>query len=148
MEEKLSGMQDKTECTIYDKMKEVLKRNEYVQILGIEILELEKGYCLGRMKKSRQILNPYETMHGGSLYSLADIVAGTAACTYGHYVTTVNGSMNFLLPAKDTEYIQCEAKAVRQGKHLAVYDVVLSDDAGKELENGSFTFFVTEQQVI
>lgn len=127
---------------------EVLGQNEYMQVLGIEIMELKKGYCKGRMKNSTKLQNPYGTMHGGSLYSLADTVAGTAASSYGHYVTTVSGNMNFLLPAEDTEYLYCETNVVRQGKHLAVYDVELTDDHGTRLENGSFTFFVTPHKVV
>ena len=128
-------------------MLDLLHENEYMQFLGIEIEELTAGHCKGKMKVSKRIQNPYGALHGGSLYSFADIIAGTAACTYGHYVVTVSGSMNFLLPAAGTEYVYCQADMVRQGKHLAVYDVKISDENGKMLENASFTFYVTEKEV-
>ncbi|MCM1038576.1 MAG: PaaI family thioesterase [Ruminococcus sp.] len=129
-------------------MLEILHENEYVQFLGIEIEKLVKGHCRGKMKVTKRIENPYNALHGGSLYSLADIVAGTAACTYGHYVVTVSGSMNFLLPAAGMEYVYCEADMVRQGKHLAVYDVKIMDENGNILENASFTFYITERKVL
>ena len=133
---------------IYHQLVQMLEKNEYIKLLGIEILNLSKGYCKGRMKVSSKILNPYGMLHGGSLYSLADIIGGVAACTYGKFVTTVSGNMNFLLPAVQIEYIYCEAKMVRQGSHLAVYDVILMDDKGNILQNSSFTFYVTTKKVI
>ncbi|MBQ8597225.1 MAG: hypothetical protein IJ409_05470, partial [Lachnospiraceae bacterium] len=75
-------------------------------------------------------------------------VAGTVGCMSGYYVTTVSGSLNFLLPATNTEYVYCEAVQLRMGKHLAVFDVKIKDDNGKILDSGEFTFFVTEQAVL
>lgn len=121
--------------------------NKYVQFLGIEFLELLKGYGKARMRYKEELANPYGMLHGGCLYSMADIVAGTAACAYGYYVTTVSGTLNFLLPADKTEYVYCEARQLRQGKRLAVYEVKITDDEGKLLDSGEFTFFVTGQSV-
>lgn len=121
--------------------------NAYMQFLGIEFLEIKQGYGFARMKFKDELTNPYGMLHGGSLYSMADIVAGTAACMDGHYVTTVNGTLNFMMPAKETEYIYCEAVQLRRGKHLAVFEVKLKDDKDRLLDSGEFTFYVTEQQV-
>ncbi|MCM1252458.1 MAG: PaaI family thioesterase [Clostridium sp.] len=121
---------------------DMLDNNEYVRLLGIKIEELSLGHCKGKMEVSERIKNPYGALHGGSLYSFADIIAGAAACTYGSQVVTVSGSMNFLLPAAGIEYVYCQADVVRQGKNLAVYDVKMTDESGKILENASFTFFV------
>lgn len=136
------------ETEVQDTLLDVLKNNEYMMLLGMEITELSIGHCKGRMKVSDRIKNPYGTLHGGSLYSLADVIGGTAACTYGYYVTTVSGSMNFMLPAAGTEYVYCEAVMVRQGNHLAVYDLSLTGDDGRVIDNASFTFFVTDNKIV
>lgn len=125
-----------------------IARNEYVKLLGIEFKELKDGYCRAEMKYKKELANPYGMLHGGSLYSMADIVAGTAACMGGYYVTTVSGTLNFLLPADRTEYVCCEASKLRQGKHLAVYEVKIRDDSQKLLDSGEFSFFVTEHKVL
>ena len=129
-------------------MRKVVAENKYMRFLGIEILELKEGYGLGRMKYKQELLNPYGMFHGGSLYSMADIVAGTVGCMSGNYVTTVSGTLNFLLPATDTEYVYCEAVQLRMGKHLAVFEVKIKNDEGMILDSGEFTFFVTEQVVL
>lgn len=125
----------------------IVEENKYMQFLGIEFLELKSGYGLARMKFKKELLNPYGMMHGGSLYSFADIVAGTVACMEGYYVTTVSGNMNFLLPAENTEYVYCEVQKLRIGKHLAVFTIKIKNDKEEILDSGEFTFFITEHGI-
>lgn len=134
----------KMEQEICRKVMDMLDNNEYVQILGIKIEEISLGHCKGKMEISKHIKNPYGALHGGSLYSLADIIAGAAACTYGSNVVTVSGNMNFLLPAVGLEFVYCQADVIRQGKNLAVYDVKITDESGKILDNASFTFYIAK----
>lgn len=134
-----------------DKAEQILRRmaeeNAYIQFLGIEFLELKQGYGYARMKYRKELANSYGMIHGGSLYSLADIVAGTTACMNGHYVTTVSGSLNFMLPAKEIGYVYCEALQQHCGRHLAVFEVKLKDEEGRLLDSGEFTFFVTKREL-
>lgn len=123
------------------------EENAYVKLLGLELLELREGYALGRIPYRQQLVNPYGSVHGGCLYSLADIVAGNAACMSGYYATTVSGALNYLRPAVSTEYITCEAVSLRVGSHLAVFEVKLTDDGGKLLDSGEFSFFLLNQKV-
>ena len=129
-------------------MRKIIDTNSYMRYLGVEMLKLTEGYGLGRMRYKEELLNPYGMLHGGSLYSMADIIAGAVACMGGHFVTTVSGNMNFLLPADHTEFVYCEAIQLRQGKHLAVFDVKIKDDENRVLDSGEFTFFLTEHEVI
>ena len=121
----------------------IIEENEYIRFLGIEMQVLNEGYGKGRMPYHAKLTNPYGMLHGGSLYSLADIVSGTVACMSGQYATTVSGNMNFMLPAINTEYIYCEATEIRQGEHLTVLEVKITTEEGILLDNGSFTFFKT-----
>lgn len=140
-------MEDQTLLLREQAIRNVVESNPYMKFLGIEILELKEGYGLARMKYKEELLNPYKTLHGGSLYSMADIVAGSTACMGGHFVTTVSGNLNFLLPAANTDYVYCEAVQLRQGRHLTVFEVKIRDDGGRILDSGEFTFFVTEKEV-
>ena len=128
-------------------MRETLEKNQYISYLGMEFLEMRVGYAKARMKVKKELLNPYGAMHGGSLYSMADTIGGVAACMSGFYVVTVSGSMNYLKPAVNTEYVTCEANCVREGRELAVYDLRILNDHGDILENGSFTYFHLNEKV-
>lgn len=129
-------------------IEKITKENKYISNLGIELIEYKEGYAKGRMKVTEDNVNPYGSVHGGALYSLADTISGFAAASYGTYASTVSGNMNFISPAMDTKYIYCEALKVRQGKKISLYNVELFNDKGKIIENGSFTFYMLNKKVI
>ncbi len=120
---------------------QMIEENSFAKTIGLEMLELREGYAEGRIPVKEESKNPLGTMHGGCLYSLADIVSGTAATLRGNYVTTVSGEFSYLRPAADTQYVTAKAQEIRFGKNLAVYRVDLVDDAGTVLDIATFTFF-------
>lgn len=132
---------------VREKLSAVLAENQYMQMLHMELLDLELGYAKARMQVAEDVLNPYGSVHGGCLYSLADVIAGLAACTYGSYVSTISGTMNYIRPAMHTAYVYCEAVKIRQGRKVSFYQVKLTDDTGKILEEGNFNFYNLEEKV-
>ena len=129
-------------------MYDIVEHNPYIKAMNISLTEYEEGYAKGEMRIDERHLNPYHSVHGGALYTLADVVSGCAACSCGKYATTVTGSMNYLKPALETEKIYCEARAVRDGKQISVYDVCLTDDRGELVETGTFTFYIMNRDII
>ena len=108
---------------------------------GIRVTLARPGYAEGVLTVGPNSSNPHGTVHGGCLYTLADTVAGTAACAHGASCVTVNGSMEFLRPATGPA-IRCVATPKKQGNTLSVIQVVLTNTAGKEVATGTFTFFM------
>ena len=85
-------------------------------------------------------------MHGGCLYSLADSVCGVAAATYGHYVTTLNGNINYMVAAKDTDYVICDAKVRRMGRTIGVVDYEITGDDGCLFCTGTMTYYALAEE--
>ncbi len=122
-------------------MQDMLDQSGFIKLLNIELTELEDERAKGRMPFDGRYGNPGGTMHGGCLYSLADTIAGTLAESKGADVVTVEGSLNFLEAAADTEYVYCEAEMEKCGKSLVTVGVRITDDRGRLLDSGRFTFF-------
>lgn len=122
--------------------------NIYMQNLKIDILEMRLGYVKGKMMVTEEIMNPYGSIHGGCLYSLADIVTGLAACTYGMFSSTIDGAMEYIIPAMNTEYIICESVEIRQGKHVSIYEANIYDDKGQLVDKAKFTFYMMNRSII
>ena len=129
-----------------EKIRKILDESEFIKMLGIEISELDDDHALGRMPFKSLYLNPYGSMHGGCLYSLADTVAGSLANSMGGNVMTVEGKLSFLEAAWDTQYVYCLARLRRCGSHLINVDVDITDDDKKLLDCGNFTFFRIENR--
>lgn len=130
-----------------NKMDAIIAGNAFASYLGMELVRVEPGYAEGRIRMEKHHMNIYGGMHGGCVYALADTVAGIAAVTCGRYVTTLNGNMNYMQPVRDTEYVICKAKTIRQGGRIAVLDVVIENDRGDILSNGSFNYYCTSKEL-
>ena len=80
--------------------------------------------AVGVLEVQPSSLNPMGIVHGGALVTLADTVCGTAAFTTGHMCVTLDCST----PRK-------------LGKTVLVYEAVLTDDTGRTVATGVYTFF-------
>ena len=127
-------------------IEDVVADNPFSRYIGMEVLEVREGYALGRIHFEDRHKNIYGGMHGGCSYALADTIGGIAALTYGYYVTTVNSSMNYLSPIKDTENVYCEAQVIRHGKRISVFGVRVMNDEKQVLTDGCFTYYSLEKK--
>jgi len=123
---------------------EFLKDNEFINYIGLELVSIDTDTAVARFPFDSKLFNPYGTIHGGILYSAADIVCGSLACMCGVYCTTVSGSINYVAPGVADEYVYIEAKIIKSGGHMVFVDCVIKSDAGKVLDTGVFTFFKTD----
>ncbi|MBO5339680.1 MAG: PaaI family thioesterase [Oscillospiraceae bacterium] len=110
---------------------------------GITVTCSRAGYAEGVLEVRPTSLNPHGTIHGGCLYTLADTVAGTAAVGAGGLsCVTVSGTMEFLRPATGKR-IACVATPKKEGRTLSVMQVVLTNETGKTVATGTFTFMLS-----
>ncbi len=130
-----------TKQELLEEYKSGIDKNPFAVPIGIELLEVRRGYVLARVKNKRELENIYGDVHGGCLYTIADNMAGIAAGTCGYHVTTVNGSIQYLKAGRNTEYIICEAKVIKPGKTIDAVHVEIKDDNGQLLNTAEFTFF-------
>lgn len=132
----------------YEKLLEkIIEENEYCNMLGIEVIKVKEGYSKGRMKFDKKLCNPYGYIHGGCLYSFADVISGIASCSYGNYVCTISGNMNYLKPAINTNYLYCEAEVIKHGKSISYCNITITNDDGDIIDNGTFNLYVLPPKV-
>lgn len=124
-----------------EECQEILDKNPFAAILKMELLEVEEGMAKAKIPFQQETTNVYGDFHGGALYTIADTLCGLAASTYGYYVTTVNGSIQYLKAGRNTDYIICETKVIKPGKTISVVDFTIKDEKGMLLNTGTFTFF-------
>lgn len=111
---------------------------------GIQVTRVWDGFAEGELTITPDSLNPQGDVHGGCLVALADTVAGTAAFSQAarHEKTcvTLQSSFNYLLPGRGSKLF-CRAEPQRVGGTVAVYHVALTDDQGRTVATGCFTFY-------
>ncbi len=96
--------------------------------LGIEFLSYEEGRLLGRMDVKKHLMAPNGFLHGGSVVSFADSLAGMACVVNlpegAKGFTTIELKTNFLGTARDG-VVMGEAIPFHLGKTTQVWDARL-----------------------
>lgn len=121
------------------------KPGQFTTENGILVTEVGDHWCKGELTVRPGSLNPRGLVHGGCLGTLMDTVAGVAACTDGRACVTLNASLNYLRPAVDTEKVYCNTRLIKAGRTVVVVEAILTDDRGKEIATGTYTFFLMEE---
>ena len=116
----------------YEKLLHYINTNRgYAKYSGVRVTKVAPDYC-----------NYLGIVHGGCLATLADTVAGIAACSRGRGTVTLNYGFSFHRQAKGT-VIKCVAEPEKVGHKVSVFRCSLTDDQGNLVASGQFTFFMT-----
>ena len=107
--------------------------NNFAKLLGIELTELSNGYAKATMKVTKDFLNPIGSLHGGCLYTIADIAGGI-------HVTTIDGNFHYLRAGINTKELSATATEIKKGKKISVYSISVKDQDDVELAVGIFSF--------
>lgn len=126
---------------LLEECQELLKQNPFANLLDMELLEVSEGFVKAKIPFQNKIQNVYGDFHGGALYSAADTLCGIAASSYGYYVTTINGSIQYLKAGRNTEYVICEAKVIKPGRNISVVEFQIMDERDMLLNTGTFHFY-------
>lgn len=119
---------------------EINATNAFGNYLGIKIDQVSAGYAKVMVDIQPQFTNPYNTIHGGVLYTVADMAGGTAAYSYGQPVVTVDSNFHFLNAGRNVSRLIGIGKEKRNGKSLCVIDVDIMDQDDNILCSGTFTY--------
>ena len=83
----------KTPKEIFDLM---YNNDPFSKLLGMELLEINEGFCKLQMKVSKDMLNGFGIAHGGITYSLADSALAFASNSRGIQSVSIETSINHL----------------------------------------------------
>ncbi|MBE5905813.1 MAG: PaaI family thioesterase [Lachnospiraceae bacterium] len=111
--------------------------------LQIEFDEIDDGSAVAHMTLRKEMENPIGSIHGGVLFSFADIVSGVAAAASGARVTTLNSTIQFLSPAMLTrnKVLTARANAKKRGKTIQVMEVDITDEKERMIASAQFSFY-------
>ena len=136
-------MTDEQRQAYFDKLLDYINNNRgYAKYSGVRVTRIAPDYCEGELTITPDNCNYLGIVHGGCLATLADTVAGIAACTSGRGTVTLNYGFSFHRQAKGT-VIKCVAEPEKVGRKVSVFRCSLTDDQGQLVASGQFTFFMT-----
>lgn len=100
-------------------------------LLSLKIEQMDQGSATVSMMVTRDMLNGFETCHGGMIFSLADS-AFAFACNSENQVAVAAGcSIEYVRPGRAGDTLTAVAQARSQGKVTGTYDIEITNQDGK-----------------
>jgi len=140
--------------------KEVLKLinlNEYMEYFnkhdmfsiscGMKLVELREEYSKVELTIDEKSKNYMGSMHGGLLYTMADVAAGTAVVYCGKQGVTLNAHTEYIKPALYGKVI-AEGKLISPGKTIKRCEVVIHAQDKTLYCKSYITMFTTDKDII
>ncbi len=103
------------------------------QALGISLQEVRPGYARMTMTVRGDMLNGHRTCHGGYIFTLADSAFAFACNSYNLVTVAAGCAIEFLAPAFEGEALVAEAVEQSRGSKTGVYDVTVTNAAGRKI---------------
>ena len=101
----------------------MMKNDAFSQWLGIEIIEIQHGYCKLQMQVRKEMLNGFYIAHGGIAYALADSALAFASNSYGLKAVSIETSISHTESLKEGDIIRAETDEVHRSNKIAIYHI-------------------------
>ena len=101
----------------------MLKHDKVAVWLGVEIVEVSKGYALIKMKVKDYMLNAVNICLGGAIFSFADFAFALASNSHGKVAVALSSNISFPSPALSGDTLFAEAVEVALGNRIGLYEV-------------------------
>ena len=106
-------------------------RDRAAQSLAMRITHIAPGEATIEMAVRDDMLNGFDTCHGGFITTLGD-TAFAYACNTRNELTVASGlSVDFVAPGRPGDVLVAEAKELSQAGRTGVYDVTIRNSQGQ-----------------
>ena len=119
-------------------------RNPFWALLGMELLEIKKGWAMVRLPIEDKLTNAIGLVHGGAIFSAADSAVGMALVgmtNRDENISTLEMKINYMKPVNGSEII-AEAKIIHRGSQSAIGDVEVRDEEQNLVSKGLATYAI------
>jgi len=107
------------------------ERDGFMSALGAQLVDIDRGSAVIRMKVRKESLNFNGTCHGGAIFSLADCAFGVASNSYGALAAGIDVHITYNAAARLGDTLTATAREVSRSRKIAVYEIdVHGDEAG------------------
>ena len=102
----------------------------WARSLGVEYLELRRGYCRVALTLAPHMVNFQGYPHGGVIFSLADVAFGAACNSHGEPAVALSVTVSFLAAVKPDTRLIAEGRERKQGRRAGFYEITVTTDEG------------------
>ncbi len=108
----------------------MLSRDRFSKWLGLKVDEVGLGSCKLHYTVTEDMVNGFENIHGGILFSAADSAFAFACNSHGRITVALDVSITFTQPAKIGEKLFVEVRELHLGHKTGLYDIRTTKEDG------------------
>ena len=109
----------------------MLKRDRFTAWLGLVVDEIGLGYCKLHYRVTDVMLNGFDMIHGGVLFSASDSALAFACNSHGVITVALDVNISFTRPARSGETLTVEAQEAHMGNRIGIYDIRTTNEDGE-----------------
>jgi acyl-CoA thioesterase len=118
---------------IPDALSARIRNDPWAQALGVEFLDLRKGYCKVSLRLQPHMVNFQGYPHGGVIFSLADVAFGAACNSHGEPAVALTVTINYLAAAKPEATLIAEGREIKQGRTAGFFEIAVTTKDGRSV---------------
>ena len=127
-------------------VEKMITKDTFSKWLGIEILEITKGYCKLKMIVRKEMTNGFDIAHGGISYSLADSALAFAANSDGIQSLSVETSIAHTKKVMSGDTLIAETQEVSKNDKSAVYNINITNQDNIEVAHFKGKVYRTKRE--
>ena len=124
----------------------MMNGDAYSQWLGIEVLEITKGFCKLKMTVRDEMTNGFNIAHGGITYSLADSCLAFAANADGIQAVSIETSITHTKKVASGDVLIATSKEMNKSIKTALYYITITNQDNLEVAHFKGTVFRTKKE--
>ena len=111
--------------------RQLLAKDAFARKLGIELIEMKKGYARAAMKVTPELLNGAGVTHGSAIFTLADLVFAAACNSHGPVALGLNVNIHYLKATTSGALLTGIAREENQTRKTGLYRMEITDEKGE-----------------
>ena len=116
------------EATPSPTVQHYILRDPYAQFLGISIDEIGLGFARVSMQVTEKHTNFHGSVHGGIIFTLADIAFSAACNAYGQTAVGLNVDISYLQAGTIGSLITAEARELSLNGPIVLYELSIKQN--------------------
>ena len=110
-----------------ENVRQFLGNDKFAQHVGIQLLDVSEGRAKAKLEITEQHFNGLNIVHGGAIFTLADLVFAAASNSHGTVAMGISVSISYMKAVRGGTLI-AEAREVSLNSKLATYMVHVTDE--------------------
>ncbi len=128
-------------------LKKYFSKDEFARSIGCEIVDAGEGRAKVRMEVRPQHLNGVGLLHGGAIFTAADLACAVAANSRGRVAVLVSSTVIYMKPARG-KAIVATARELSRTRKLGTYTVdVVDEDSGETVSTFLGTVSIADKDI-